>query len=73
MTRPSTDGATELPVAVVCQRSDSQRRAIVDRAIAMQVQSNTVCAIEFLKSNDIDARLIERVLLDPERRRPVSH
>jgi hypothetical protein len=51
------------------ERLDLRRRDIVDHAILVQQSSNTVSAIEYLKSHDIDARLIERVLLEPQRRR----
>ena len=51
------------------QRQDVHSRELVDRAIGLQQSSNTMSAIEFLKSHDIDARLIERVLLEPHRRR----
>jgi len=51
------------------ERQDLHRRELVDRAIGLQQSSNTMSAIEFLKSHDIDARLIERVLLEPHRRR----
>lgn len=51
------------------QRLDLRRRDIVNHAISMQESSNTMSAIEYLKSHDIDARVIERVLLEPQRRR----
>jgi len=51
------------------QRLDLRRRDIVNHAISMQESSNTMSAIEYLKSHDIDARVIERVLLEPARRR----
>lgn len=73
MTQPSAAGGTAAAPPLACQRSDIRQGAIVDRAIAMQAQSNTVSAIEFLKSHGVDARLIERVLLDPHRRRSFPH
>jgi len=51
------------------QRVDLRRRDIVDHAISVQENSNTMSAIEYLKSHDIDAAVIERVLLDPQHRR----
>jgi hypothetical protein len=51
------------------ERVDLRMRDIVDHAISVQESSNTVSAIEYLKSHDIDARVIERVLLEPQRRR----
>ena len=51
------------------QRSDLRRRDIVNHAISVQESSNTMSAIEFLKAHDIDAHVIERVLLEPQRRR----
>jgi uncharacterized protein involved in exopolysaccharide biosynthesis len=54
------------------QRQDALRREIVDRGIAMQGDSGTVSAVEFLRSQDIAAAVIERVLGEPERRRAMS-
>ena len=51
------------------QRRDLRQRDIVDHAIQVQESSNTMSAIEYLKSHDIAAELIERVLLEPDRRR----
>lgn len=72
MTSSSTSCATVPVASIACQRSDTQRRAIVDHAIALQAHSNTVSALEYLKANGIAPPLIERVLLDPQRRRSVS-
>lgn len=54
------------------ERRDVRCRDIVDHAIAVQETRNTMSAFEYLKSHDIDADVIERVLLDPERRRTNS-
>jgi hypothetical protein len=54
------------------ERRDERCRDIVDHAIAVQETSNTMSAFEYLKSHDISAEVIERVLLDPERRRTVT-
>ena len=51
------------------QRIDLQRRDIVNHGISVQESSNTMSAIEYLKSHDIDPDVIERVLLEPHRRR----
>lgn len=54
------------------ERRDVRCRDIVDHAIAVQESRNTMSAFEYLKSHDIDADVIERVLLDPGRRRTNS-
>ncbi len=51
------------------QRQDEQQRVIVDQALRVQQSSNTMAAIEYLKAHDVDATVIERVLLEPHRRR----
>jgi hypothetical protein len=50
-------------------RHDEAQRNIVERGISMQQSSNTMSAVEFLKSRDVGAQVIARVLLEPERRR----
>jgi hypothetical protein len=55
------------------QRLDLQRRDIVNHGISVQESSNTVAAIEYLKTHDIDPTVIERVLLEPQRRRRFLH
>jgi hypothetical protein len=52
------------------QRQDARSRDIVDVGIAMQKYASTVSAVEFLRSQDIGAKVIERVLGEPARRRP---
>ncbi|QYF96235.1 hypothetical protein KY495_19090 [Massilia sp. PAMC28688] len=54
-------------------RRDERQRDIIDHAVAVQASWNTVAAIEYLKSNGVDPSLIERVLLEPARRRPAQH
>lgn len=54
-------------------RIDQQLQGIVNHGIALQIQSNTVCALEYLKSHNVDPGVIERVLLHPEQRRKSSH
>jgi hypothetical protein len=51
------------------QRQDMRQRDIVNHAISVQESSNTMSAIEYLKAQDIHPDVIERVLLEPERRR----
>jgi hypothetical protein len=51
------------------QRQDAHRRDIVDTGIALQQSAGTVSAVEFLRSQDIAAPVIQRVLGEPERRR----
>ena len=49
-------------------RTDARRRDIVNNAISVQEASNTVAALEYLKSQGIAPHVIERVLLEPARR-----
>ncbi|MGJ7918485.1 hypothetical protein ACI48D_23825 [Massilia sp. LXY-6] len=51
------------------QRRDDQRRHIVDLGVALQQLYGTISAVEFLRSRDIAAAVIARVLGEPERRR----
>jgi hypothetical protein len=55
------------------ERLDLKRRDIVNHGISVQESSNTMAAVEYLKAHDIDARVIERVLLEPQRRRRNAH
>jgi hypothetical protein len=54
------------------ERRDIRCRDIVDHAISVQESRNTMSAVEYLKSHDIGADVIERVMLDPDRRRTSS-
>ena len=54
-------------------RLDGRQRDIVNHAISVQESSNTMSAIEYLKANNIDAAVIERVLLEPMRRGAATH
>lgn len=67
------NGATALASPSGYTRQDSRRREIVNHAISVQESSNTMSAIEYLKSHDIDAAVIARVLLEPMRRRAPTH
>lgn len=53
-------------------RMDQHKRDIVQHGISMQESSNTMSAVEYLKSRDVAAHVIERVLLDPRRRRRLA-
>jgi hypothetical protein len=50
-------------------RQDERSRRVVDVAIGMQKYASTVSAVEFLRSQDIGAAVIERVLGEPQSRR----
>lgn len=70
MNQHRQSGSSDLAVAEAdYQRLDLHRRDIVNHGISVQESSNTVSAIEYLKSHDIDPDVIERVLLEPNRRR----
>jgi hypothetical protein len=53
------------------QRVDARSRHIVECGIAMQSRYNTVCALEYLKSHNVGAAVIERVLSHQALHRPV--
>lgn len=55
------------------QRYNARCSEIVDKGIAVQNCFSTLCAIEYLKSNNIQPDVIERVLLHPDLRRKFSH
>lgn len=50
-------------------RHDDVQRTVVERGIEMQQSSNTMTAVEFMKSRDVGPQVIARVLLEPDRRR----
>lgn len=50
-------------------RKDIRQRVIVDAGIAVQFSANTMSAVEYLRSRNIGRAVIERVLLEPFRRR----
>jgi hypothetical protein len=54
------------------QRVDKRSNEIVNQGISVQSHFNTVCAVEYLKSHNVDPDVIERVLLYPEQRRQIS-
>jgi len=51
------------------QRRDTRQRDVVDLGIALQQRSNTMSAVEYLRSQDVGHDVIERVLTEPGRRR----
>lgn len=53
-------------------RQDVRQRDIINHAISVQKTSNTVAALEYLKSYGVAPQLIERVLLEPARRRSMA-
>jgi hypothetical protein len=55
--------------AVAYQRRDDDQRDIVDLGIALQQRSNTMSAVEYLRSQEVSNDVIERVLTEPGRRR----
>ncbi|KQQ96996.1 hypothetical protein [Massilia sp. Leaf139] len=63
---------TTLQPSMIEARTDAQQRVIVDAGIAVQGSSNTMSAVEYLRTRDIRAHVIERVLLEPHRRRSGS-
>ncbi|MFC5478993.1 hypothetical protein [Massilia suwonensis] len=50
-------------------RTNLRQRRIVDAGIAVQGSMNTMSAVEYLRRRDIGRDVIERVLLEPHRRR----
>lgn len=53
-------------------RHDARQRRIVDDAIALLGSSNIMSAFEYLRTRDIGVHVIERVLLEPLRRRTAA-
>jgi hypothetical protein len=56
-------------VTVPYQRRDTHQKDIVDLGIALQQRSNTMSAVEYLRSQSVGNDVIERVLTEPGRRR----
>lgn len=70
MNRPTySHGVTHALADVPYQRANVHQRDLVEHAISVQESTNTMSAMEFLKLHDIDHTVIERVLLEPHRRR----
>ena len=53
-------------------RSNADQRDVVTRGIATLSELGVVPAVEYLKSNGVRPKVIERVLLEPERRRMLA-
>lgn len=53
-------------------RCDARQRDAVAHAVAMLADSGVMPAVEYLKSQAVRARVIERVLLDPTHRRAAA-
>jgi hypothetical protein len=62
-------GANVAVIEPSYERTDARRRDIVNQAISVQETSNTMAALEYLKSHGIAPQVIERVLLEPAKRR----
>ncbi|SDE90019.1 hypothetical protein SAMN05428966_111127 [Massilia sp. PDC64] len=56
-------------VTVPYQRRDTHQKDIVDLGIALQQRSNTMSAVEYLRSQNVGNDVIQRVLTEPGRRR----
>ena len=52
-------------------RTDVRMSLVVNQALVIQMEYSMVCAVEYLKAHGVSAPTIERVLLQPARRRPV--
>ena len=63
------DGPAAFAAVMDEARTDARQRLIVDAGIAVQDSTNTMSAVEYLRARDIHADVIERVLLEPHRRR----
>lgn len=73
MNQYQTEFSGDLAVATPVEaRLDRQKRDIVQHGISMQQTSNTMSAVEYLKSRDVAPHVIERVLLEPRRRRSLD-
>lgn len=59
-------------LAISYQRRDARQKDIVDLGIALQQRSNTMSAIEYMRSQEVSNEVIERVLTEPGRRRSWS-
>lgn len=74
MNAPTLDASqASAPPAIHQLRSNMQSSEVVDRGISVQANFSSICAIEYLKSHNIDPEVIERVLLHPEQRRKSRH
>lgn len=53
-------------------RQNANQRDVVARGIATLCEIGIMPAVEYLKSNGVRPKVIERVLLEPERRRAAA-
>jgi len=53
-------------------RRNTRQRDIVSQGIATLRESGTMPAVEYLKSHGVRSQVIERVLLEPARRRTLA-
>lgn len=61
--------AASLQGGTVELRCDAHQRDIVTSSLALLGESGIMTALEYLKSHAIRPQVIERVLLEPQRRR----
>lgn len=61
-----TDESVAVPAEM---RRDQRQREVVARGVALLGDAGMVPAVEFLKSHKVKSQVIERVLLEPGRRR----
>ena len=61
-----TDDTVAVPADM---RRDVRQRDVVARGVALLGDAGMVPAVEFLKSHQVKSQVIERVLLEPGRRR----
>ena len=59
-------------IAVPYKRRDDGQRDVVDLGVALQQRSNTMSAVEYMRSQQVSNEVIERVLTQPGRRRSWS-
>ena len=53
-------------------RADGGCSELIDRAVLMQQNAGSICALEYLKAHSVLPETITRVLLQPQRRRQVA-
>lgn len=69
MQAPQSTSVTVAASQQLNRRLDAEREAQIDRAIAIQASSNTMCAVEYLKSHQFTAPVIMRILFQHDARR----
>ncbi|MES2257569.1 MAG: hypothetical protein V4724_03570 [Pseudomonadota bacterium] len=68
-----TPPTQSMPLHLDHQRRDERCCEIINKGISVQSCFSTLCAIEYLKSNNVHPEIIERVLLNPDQRRKLTH